>query len=164
MTTFTVHEPPLRDGESSADPERVRFVRDGFYFWAFLLGPIWLLWRRLWLVLVLYVAVWIGIEAGLWYFGIGVTAQFLVGMLFALLLGLEASTLHRWTLSRRGWKTAGVVVGDDIESAERRFFSTPGRAGSGASVPAKPVTLTSYGPKSQDTEVIGLFPEPGGQR
>ena len=30
------------------------FVRDGFYFWAFLLGPLWMLWRRLWLVLVVY--------------------------------------------------------------------------------------------------------------
>ncbi len=41
MTTFTVHEPPPRKNEETASPVRFAFVRDGFYFWAFLLGPVW---------------------------------------------------------------------------------------------------------------------------
>ena len=52
MSVYTVHEPPLRAAEASPDPERFVFVRDGFYFWAFLLTPLWMLWHRLWLVLV----------------------------------------------------------------------------------------------------------------
>ena len=163
MAIYTVHEPPLRDGALSPDPERVIFVRDGFYVWAFLLGPIWLLWRGLWLVLVLYLFVWGLVEAGLWLTKIGMVAQFAVSFLLALLLGLEASTLWHWTLTRRGWIAADVVVGDDIESAERRFFAS--RSERAAAQPtAKPALLTNFGPKPQDSEVIGLFPEPGGQR
>ena len=52
MPTYTVHEPPPRKNESVAAPERFVFVRDGFYFWAFVLAPLWLLVRRLWLALV----------------------------------------------------------------------------------------------------------------
>jgi len=40
MTTFTIHEPPPRKNEETASPVRFAFVRDGFYFWAFLLGPV----------------------------------------------------------------------------------------------------------------------------
>ena len=40
------------DATGRRDPERFVFVRDGFHFWAFLLAPLWLLWHRLWLVLV----------------------------------------------------------------------------------------------------------------
>lgn len=163
MAIYTVHEPPLRDGELSPDPERVTFVRDGFYVWAFLLGPIWLLWRRLWLVLVLYLLVWGALEAGLWQAKVEPVVQFVVGFVLALLLGLEASSLWRWTLARRGWTTADVVVGDDMESAERRFFAARNERTS-AQPAVKPVPLTNFGPKPQDGEVIGLFPEPGGQR
>ena len=52
MAIYTVHEPLPRKNETSADPDRFAFVRDGFYFWAFVLGPLWMLWRRLWLVTV----------------------------------------------------------------------------------------------------------------
>ena len=48
--------------------------------------------------------------------------KFIVGVLIALLIGFEGPTLRRWTLARRGWINHGVVVADDEESAERRFF------------------------------------------
>src|SRR5258708_875014 len=54
MKIYTVHVPVTRDGEVSTNPDRFRFVRDGFHFWAFALGPIWMLWRGLWLVLLIY--------------------------------------------------------------------------------------------------------------
>ena len=46
--------------------------------------------------------------------------------------------MRRWTLARRGWKNLGVVVGDDLEAAERRFFDAwvkdvqPARRGANA--------------------------------
>ena len=43
MPTYTVHQPPPRKGEAASAPERFVFVRDGFHFWAFLLGPLWML-------------------------------------------------------------------------------------------------------------------------
>lgn len=164
MTVYTVHEPPLRKGEASANPERFEFVRDGFYFWAFLLGPFWMLWRRLWVVLVLYLLLWAALEAGLWLTEAGSWGHFLALLVLALLVGLEASTLRRWTLTRNGWKNVGVVVGDDAESAERRFFSAWNERPPVAAPSApKPAQFTNYGPKPA-SDVIGLFPEPGGRR
>ncbi|MBZ0148382.1 MAG: DUF2628 domain-containing protein [Pseudorhodoplanes sp.] len=165
MSVYTVHEPPLRDSGASADPERFAFVRDGFYFWAFIFGPLWLLWRCLWFALFLYVVAWIVVEGALWYFKAGFGVQTAVNMAFALLLGMEASSLWRWTLNGRGWKNLGVVVGDDLESAERRFFQT-WREQPQAASPSKSSALTNYGPKAGDggSDVIGLFPEPGGPR
>ena len=70
MAVYTVHEPRPRRNEDTAAPERYAFVRDGFYVWAFLLGPLWMLWHRLWLVLVLYIAAMGGLEAGMWALGL----------------------------------------------------------------------------------------------
>ena len=53
MPVYTVHEPPPRDSDDAADAaDRFVFVRDGFSFWAFLFAPLWMLWHRLWLVLL----------------------------------------------------------------------------------------------------------------
>ena len=49
--------------------------------------------------------------------------QAVVGLLLALLVAIEAATLQRWTLAWGGWTDLGAVVGDDLEAAERRFFS-----------------------------------------
>jgi hypothetical protein len=57
MPTYTVHAPPPKARETASDPDRFRFVRDGFYFWAFLLAPLWLLAKRLWLALLGYIVI-----------------------------------------------------------------------------------------------------------
>jgi hypothetical protein len=166
MPTYTVHEPPLRIADSVADPVRFAFVRDGFHFWAFLLAPLWMLVHRLWLVLVVYLILNVTLSAGLWLAGAPTGLRLLVELLIAILVGLEAGTLRRWTLTRRGWRNAGVVVGDDEEEAERRFFL---RWTNGASVrsAANAVPPSFTPPPRRDAAsdgVIGLFPEPGGSR
>src|SRR5881394_2307656 len=83
MTTFTVHEPPPRKNEETASPVRFAFVRDGFYFWAFLLGPVWMLYHRLWLVLLMYLAGTTAIQAALWALGVSGLVKFTVGLLIA---------------------------------------------------------------------------------
>jgi hypothetical protein len=162
MAVYTVHEPLPKKDEASADPERFAFVRDGFYFWAFLLGPLWMLWRRLWLVTLLYFALSTSLQLGLWALGASMTMKFLAWFLLALLIGFEAGTLRRWTLTRHGWKNLGVVVADDVESAERRFFAawtprTPPFAAPASAGPGR-----SAGPG--DNQIIGLFPQPGARR
>jgi len=163
MAVYTVHEPLPKRDETSADPERFAFVRDGFYFWAFVLGPLWMLWRRLWLVTLLYFALSISLQLALWSFGATGTIKFIVWLLLALLIGFEAGTLRRWTLTRRGWKNIGVVVGDDVETAERRFFAawTPGMP-----QPLPPAASHAPGRFSRpgDGQIIGLFPRPGAPR
>jgi hypothetical protein len=163
MAVYTVHEPLPRKDEASADPERFAFVRDGFYFWAFLLGPLWTLWRRLWLVTLLYFVISIGLQTGLWALGATNSVKSVVWFLLALLIGFEAGTLRRWTLTRRGWKNLGVVVGEDLETAERRFFAAwmPQMP----PVPATPAAQPPGGlPRPGDAQIIGLFPQPGAPR
>ena len=169
MPTFTVHEPPPCQGEAATEPERFVFVRDGFRFWAFVLAPLWLLLHRLWLALVGYLILSFAIGVVLYLVGASSTVQFLASWLVALLVGFEATTLWRWTLARRGWKTLGFVVGEDAEMAERRFYAA--WTNRKAEPPAPPSALpepqygTSMrrGPPSP-SDVIGLFPEPGGSR
>src|SRR5712691_7650166 len=137
MAVYTVHEPPLKRYETSGDPDRFVFVRDGFSFWAFLLGPLWMLRHRMWLVLIGYVALAAGLQFGLQRLGVEGAVPAVVGMLVALLVGFEAGTLRRFTLARRRWSNVGVIVGDDREVAEQRFF---------------------------DAWVMGLVPQPGAPR
>lgn len=168
MAVYTVHEPLPRNDEASVSPERFVFVRDGFYFWAFLLGPLWMLWRRLWLVTVLYFVLSIALQVGLWAAGAANGARFFVWLLLALLVGFEAGTLRRWTLTRRGWRNIGVVVGDDVESAERRFFSAWTPQPASFAFPSPPAASTSplvaRLPRPGDNQVVGLFPQPGAPR
>jgi hypothetical protein len=157
MTVFTVHQPSPRKNEDVAPPERFAFVRDGFYFWAFLLGPLWMFWNRLWLVLVLYLLGTAAIQAALWALGVSGAVKFAVGVLIALLVGFEAGTLRRWSLRRR-WSNIGLVVAPNQETAERRFFeswSADAPPPPPASAPPSSMRMPEPAP-----EVIGLFPEP----
>ena len=170
MSVYTVYEPPLKAHESAPDPERFVFVRDGFSFWAFLLAPFWLLRYRLWLAFIGYVIVAIALQIALRLIGASPTVTVIVAALLSLLVGFEAATLRRFTLSRRGWRNVGIVVGDDLESAERRFFdawvhkswvdqsSVDGAPR--ASSPAMGMPMA----RRPSSEVIGLFPQPGAPR
>ena len=169
MATYTVHEPPLREDESATDPERFVFVRDGFYIWAFVLTPLWMLRHRLWLVLLGYVLLTVAINVALALTGAAMAVAFVVGGLVSLLVGFEAASLRRWTLRRRGWANVGVVVGDDVETAERRFFEAWVKSESPhAMLPARPLPAAVNVPGMQrppaGSGVIGLFPTPGAPR
>jgi hypothetical protein len=157
MAVYTVHEPPPKRYESAADPARFAFVRDGFSLWAFLFGPLWMLRHRMWLVLLGYAAVMVAVELALRAVGASAGAGFTVGLLLGILLGVEASTLRRFTLGRRKWTNVGTVVGDNLESAERRFFDAWARGEIAA--PPQPVKGQLYLPPAA-SDVIGLFPEP----
>ena len=165
MTIYTVHEPPLRDEDAAAGADRFVFVRDGFYGWAFLLAPLWMLWHRLWLALLGYVALIAALQTGLWLLGASGMVKFIVGVLVSLLIGMEAASLRRWTLSRRKWKNVGVVVGSDIETAERRFFDTwVERKLPSQTITASMPLATTLRLPAASPDVIGLFPEPEGRR
>jgi hypothetical protein len=163
MSVYTVHEPPLRATEASPDPERFVFVRDGFYFWAFLLTPLWMLWHRLWLVLLLYVVVTVGIQNAMHYAGIGAAGGALAMLFIAFLVGVEASTLRRFTLARRGWRQLGIVGGSNTEAAERFFDTWAAEAGKAAE-PEAPPPLPPPPRPIQPSDIVGLFPEPGASR
>jgi hypothetical protein len=166
MPTFTVHAPPPRQGETMSAPERFVFVRDGFQFWAFVLAPLWLLVHRLWLAFIIYVVGYGLLGVAFAFLRVPASAQLLAGVFIALFVGFEASSIWRWTLTRRRWSALGFVVGEDAEMAEQRFFAHWSKPA--VETPAAPPasgfsTPVRRGPP-KPSDVIGLFPEPGGQR
>jgi Protein of unknown function (DUF2628) len=169
MSIYTVHQPPLDAGAAAAEPYRFVFVRDGFSWWAFLLTPFWMLRYRLWLALAIYLLVSAALDAGLRALGASVFTLVLAGLLISLLVGLEASTLRRSKLARRHWRNIGVVTGEDLEGAERRFFDAwirqaPVRRPSSPTSASTSPSAAPAAPSPAPSGVIGLFPEPGAHR
>jgi Protein of unknown function (DUF2628) len=167
MSVYTVHQPPLGAADAADDPYRVVFVRDGFSWWAFLLTPLWMLRHRLWLALAIYLLISAALDISLRVLGASVFTIVVVGLLISLLAGLEAGTLRRFKLVRRHWRSAGVVTGDDVEDAERRFFDAWIRqspATRAAATSPKSAPPAAAAPPAEQSGVIGLFPEPGAHR
>ena len=88
MSIYTVHAPPPQADETASDAERFVFVRDGFYFWAFLFAPLWMLRWRLWLVLMIYVLGTFALEVGLLLIRAPELTHMVIGVLIAMLIGL----------------------------------------------------------------------------
>jgi hypothetical protein len=122
MMIFTVHEPPDPPADRIDRAAGMVFVRDGFSWTAALFTPVWMLAHRLWWPLLAYVAATGTIE--LVRLGVDLNPGWLalVTLAASLLIGLEAGTLRRWSLARRGWATLGSVSGRTQEDCERRFF------------------------------------------
>jgi hypothetical protein len=176
MPVYTVHA-PIGSNVDLATTDKITFVRDGFHFWAAVFSVIWLAWHRLWLALIGWILLTVAIDVGLAKLGVGRGAILLVNVVLVLLLGFEAASLKRWTLSRRKWRQLDIVVADDEETAERRFFDrwTSRQRGlvndqwsvdRGAPPPTRniPGQPFSKPPPMPQGGIIGLFPEPGGSR
>ena len=178
MPVYTVHA-PFPGGADLRATDKFVFVRDGFHFWAMVLGPLWLIAKRLWLALLGWVVITVALEVAVAQFAGGRLAATGVGILIAVLMGLEASTLQRWTYSRRKWRQLDVVVADDEETAERRFFDRftsgnnkrwtgfdPLSVDRGGPPPTRDVPGQRFSepPPLPQGGIIGLFPEPGGSR
>src|SRR5689334_2472026 len=99
MPVYTVHA-PVKDGADLAATDKFVFVRDGFHFWAAVLSLPWLLWHRLWLGLIGWIVLTVAIQFGLSALGAGRGAILAADLLVALLMGLEAANLRRWSRSR----------------------------------------------------------------
>ena len=176
MPVFTVHA-PVNSGADLAATDQFTFVRDGFHFWAAALTVIWLAWHRLWLALIGWIALTLAIQFGLVALGVSNGAILFADALIAILTGFEAASLQRWTLSRRRWRQLDIVVADNEESAERRFFdrwaakqrgltNDQWAVDRGAPPPTRniPGQPFSKPPPLPQGGIIGLFPEPGGSR
>jgi Protein of unknown function (DUF2628) len=174
MPVYTVHTPTANAGIAAI--ERFAFVRDGFHFWAAVFGPLWLVWHRLWLALIGWIIVILAVDVGMTGLGANGTAILLANVLIALLMGFEASSVRRWTLSRRNWRQLDIVVARNQEAAERRFFdrwtakqrvvNDQTAVDRGAPPPTRDIPGQAFSrpPPLPQNEIIGLFPEPGASR
>lgn len=122
MKVYAVYEPHMRGDDLRRHAERIAFVRDGFSFPAFIFGPLWMLWHRLWLAFVGYIVLVVLLGVAIYYRAIPSGAEGVAIALLALFIGLEAATLRRRKLLWWRWRDAGVVVADDVIGAEQRFF------------------------------------------
>jgi len=177
MPVFTVHGPSA-NGTDIRLTDKFDVVVEGFHVWAMVLGPLWLIWNRLWLATVGWIIVSIALQLGLVSLGAGRLTIWSANVIVAVLMGLEAASLQRWTFSRGRWRQLDIVVADDEESAERRFFDRWASTQRGASY--DPLTVDRGGPPPTRNipgqpfskpppplpqgGIIGLFPEPGAPR
>jgi hypothetical protein len=169
-----VLEPPELGDGSGRHSDRFIFLQERFSLSAFLFGPLWMIWQRLWLEDAAYVAGLAVVGSAVYALGARWPAIILIFGLIQLLLGLEATSLVRSMRVRHGWRDAGVVIADDLDVAERRFFDdrvarAAGAAASGttpisSAPPPPPPALPGTPPEPSWPEVVGLFPQPGGGR
>ncbi|WP_439580379.1 DUF2628 domain-containing protein [Elioraea sp.] len=116
MRVWTVH---VRQGHDTI------LVREGFAVLAFLFPMLWFLVNRMWLVLLLYVALGAMLGAATQALPEAVIAA--GALTVQLLVGFHARDLRRWTLQRRGWRLLGVVAakGGEDEALARLYGGRP---------------------------------------
>ncbi len=159
MKTYLVFE-PLPGGRTPGTAERVVFVRDKFYWSALFFAPLWLLLNSLWLGFVFWCAAVALIVAGIKTLGFGMPFDALALVIPSLIVALEGVQLKQFKLLHKNFREADVVIAEDQEAAERRFFERWNKPADRAvfSPPAPPATLPDV-PRSSNP-VLGLFPEP----
>jgi hypothetical protein len=118
MRVWTIHAPPAPQGSVpvTAPPGPVALVREGFS-WIALVAPLpWFLWQRMWLVAALW-------TAGTVIAGLVLPETVLpwVAVAAQVLVACHAHDLKRWTLSRQGLVTQGVVAARNLDAAIARL-------------------------------------------
>jgi hypothetical protein len=154
--TYTLHVPAGAEPGDAEALEKAELVRDGFAWSASLFTFLWFFANRLWLAgLAVFIAV-VGLPIGLRALGVGGFAIFVAEVLLALLIGLEANNLKRWTW-RRKKPAVDVLSASDRDEAEAKAFArwleSPGTRRPG---PASAAPAMFY---RRAEPVIGLFPD-----
>jgi len=174
MAVYAVLEPPAQSGSATEHAARFVFLRDGFSFVAFLFAPFWMLWHMMLTTFFAYVFVASVLVIALRAIGASVDVQSLAFVLLNVLVGFEGANWRRAALVDRGWRDRGIVAGDYLEAAERRFFAS-WTANAVTNAGASPTLLPSPRPDAapmapprlrmpQTPDVVGLFPKPGANR
>ncbi|WP_417667875.1 DUF2628 domain-containing protein [Roseibium sp.] len=160
MSTYYVMAPPdLRDPVASPhEADRLVFIPDRFSWGAFVITIVWLLWNRMWLVLLGYLAATLTLELAAAFAG-GI-APAIAALAVSVLFGFEGNGLRRWTLERKGWRLMGLACGADQTEAELRFFQGLQAKVTGTSAVSQPpapiVRASKVIPRIGTETVVGL--------
>lgn len=122
MKIYTVHHRQEASGSLTGLGEDVVLVKEGFSWPAFFVPLIWLIYKRMWIVLAFYVAATAGLMVLAQSIIMPESAVFVATLVLNLILGLEGNDLYRWTLGRRRYREQAVVVGRNLVTAEQRYF------------------------------------------
>lgn len=160
MKTYTLHLPAAATRGDPIALERAVVVPDGFSWAAFAFAPFWFVWHRLWLAAALVTLLLVGLVFGGRVIGLSPGAGFLVLLLAAILIGLEASSLRRWTYARNERPARDAVIAGSRDDAEAKAFARwLGHASS-----RTPSSATGARTRDDHGGVIGLFPASEGAR
>lgn len=160
MTSWTIHLPPDGAGDIS-DAERFVAIKDGLRPFAIVFGPLWFVAKRLWLGALGVLLIEAALIGATWLIELPRPAVAVLQGLFHILVGLEASTIQRWTLNRSGWREVGAVSGHGRREAEVRAAAMIADAVDGAPVPSPRLGIAgqSQARSAAIPSVLGLFPE-----
>ncbi|UVC08516.1 DUF2628 domain-containing protein [Rhizobium sp. TH2] len=149
---------------ASTETDRdTKFIRDGFSWLAFLLPLPWLLVKRLWVialaaVLVYLVTIYIAEQYRLDALPIAFT------FVLSLWTALEGGHAQARSLERKGWQLERVIAADRLSDAEAIYFADEAsskRREPERPLPALPVRKAL--PASTNIAALGLF-DPNGSR
>lgn len=155
MRTYTFHLPSDAIAGESHGLETAILVPDGFSLRAFVFGPLWFFFHRLWLAGLGVLALLVAAGFAGRFLGLGSVSGFLITVLLLLLVGMEASSLRRWTYARRGRPARDAVVAHSAEEAEikavNRWLTAP------AVIRPGPNAYSTATVRPSET-AIGMFP------
>jgi len=158
MTTYTLHLPrDARPGDPTA-LEESELVKDAFSWGAFFFTFLWFFYHRLWLAGIGVLIVVFAFGGLLALLDVHPLAGTIAQLLLQGLIGLEANSLRRWTLTRRGLPLVDAVTAEDQDEAEAKAFARwlEARPSAPSRIPATPAALST--PRRPEP-VIGLFPD-----
>jgi hypothetical protein len=167
VTLYSVYEPPSEAQDLEDRADGLVFVKEGFSWPALFVPGFWLLYRCMWLELVLFLGLFLVLA---FVFGPSDAGQTVFGWLslaLVVLFAFEANDLRRAALERRGYRQMGTAIGSGRDEAELAFFrswlpreergrsreSAPPERPGNAGIPAPRTSGEAEG-------VIGLFPRP----
>lgn len=128
MTLYSLHLPREIPRNPVQMAEKLRVVKDGFSWVAFLFPLPWLLINRLWLWSFAYIAANILIGMASEALGASDGIMLFPFLLLSLFIGLEAGSLKSEGLKKRGYTQVASLIASSAEEAELKFFSSMGAA------------------------------------
>lgn len=140
--------------------ERVKFVKQGFDWAAFLVTPFWAVRHKLWLALALWIAALaaIGLISALAH--LNSAAVLLLYIVLALAFGLESDRLKQNRLFNAGFLLHGLTLGANLREAEAIYFAK--RSGEFSELNRASANGGRPGPSFKfaagDPDLLGLFP------
>jgi predicted lipid-binding transport protein (Tim44 family) len=155
MTTYTLHVPNTAAPGDPEALERAQVVADGFSWTAFFFTVLWFFAHRLWIAGLGVLAGLVALGALIRVLGVTPGAAFLAYVLVALLIGLEANALRRWTYARRGRPAVEAVSAENAAEATVKLYEE--WLGARTARPVAPAAARA--PYARPDAVLGLFPD-----
>jgi hypothetical protein len=124
MALYSLYLPSTIDPRSLLVSSKLRVVKDGFSWWAFIFPLPWLLVNRLWLWSFLFFCANLLLGFAAQAFGASEAILAPCILFLSIFIGLEAGVLKAEGLRRRSFLQVASFIAGSAEEAELKFFSS----------------------------------------